>query len=69
MEVFQDFVGYSEIEDEFVPSTTINSVLAKYNEINGDVDGNYNRLWDDMYLNVGQVLNRYSKSEEDRYSF
>ena len=64
-----DFVGYNRRFGEFVSNDEINPVLAKFNAINGNLDNNFNRLWDDMYLNVGQVYNSVAKSESERYNF
>lgn len=64
-----DFVGYNRRFGEFVANDEINPVLAKFNAINGNLDNNFNRLWDDMYLNVGQVYNSVAKSESERYNF
>ena len=69
-----DFVGYNQRFDNFVANKEINPVAAQFFEtnelnINGRVNSNFNRLWEDMYLNVGQVYNSVSKNESERYNF
>lgn len=65
---FYDFVGYNFNLSDFVANDKVNPILARYNFINGDVDKNFFRLWSNLYLNVGQVFNSFSKSDEDRYT-
>jgi len=69
-----DFVGYFRNFGDFEPNTEINPVASKFfdtDEIfaNGRVKTIYNRMWNDLYLNVGQVYNSVQKSESERYSF
>ncbi len=63
-----DFVGYNQRFSPFKANDEINPALARYSEQNGKVNTNYNRVWDDIYLNVGQVYNRASKNESERYN-
>jgi outer membrane receptor protein involved in Fe transport len=64
-----DFVGYREVYNGFTPSETINPVLARYNDINGQLYSDRSVVWDDLYNNVGQVYNSFAKSESHVYSF
>ena len=66
---YWDFVGYNRRFGEFLPNKEINPVLANFNDINGYLDNNFNRLWDDMYSNVGQIYNSVAKNESERYNF
>ncbi len=63
-----DFVGYSQSFSPFKANDEINPALSRYNDQNGRINSNFNVIWDDLYSNVGQVYNRSSKSESERYS-
>ncbi|HRQ30175.1 MAG TPA: carboxypeptidase-like regulatory domain-containing protein [Saprospiraceae bacterium] len=65
---FVDFVGYREMEGEFTPNDEINPVLARYNTVNGRLVSSSSVVWDDLYNNVGQVYNSFSKEERERYT-
>ncbi len=73
-EIFDSFgtpyahLGYTEVEEGFTPNTDINGVLSSFNTINGNNDSPLNTLWSNLYNNVGQVFNSFSKSETDRYT-
>lgn len=56
--------GYRQLDGEFTPSTTINAVMAQYNTRNGFIDP-INSAWSNLFRNVGQVYDLYSKSEDD----
>ena len=71
---WRDFVGYNQRFGDFIANNEINPVPAKFFEasdfaVNGRINSSFNRLWDDMYLNVGQVYNSIAKSEAERYNF
>lgn len=68
IELYYGHQGYSEVPGEFTPSETINPVLAKYNSING-FRNDLNDVWSGLFSNVGQVYNRYQKSENDIITF
>lgn len=67
------FVDHIDFADdvaigEFIPSE-INSVLAKYQTVNGQLLGATVNMWgNNYYSNVGQVYNLYRKLENDRYT-
>lgn len=64
-----DFVGYRQVYNSFTPSETINPVLARYNDVNGQLYNDRSVVWDDLYNNVGQVYNSFAKNESHVYSF
>ena len=57
-------LGYAEVPGEFTPSTTINPILATYNDINGFYTPETSMPWD-LYANVGRVYDRYLTIEND----
>lgn len=66
-------LGYREVIGEFTLNDKINPILGSYNAINGvNVNGllnqNINTAWNNLYSNVGQVYNNFSKSDNDLYS-
>ena len=61
-------LGYEEVEEGFTPNQEINSALSSFNDINGRPLSPLNILWSNLYSNVGQVFNNFSKSETDRYT-
>lgn len=63
-----DFVGYNLLFGGFKVNPDINPVSGQYNNVNGDINSSFSRLWDDMYSNVGQIYNYVSKSENERYN-
>ncbi len=62
--VFEGHLGYAEEEGEYTPNTSINPILASYNEINGFYNTGTINAWN-LFTNVGQVYNNFSKSEND----
>lgn len=64
-----DFVGYAQNFSPFKGSTEINPVLAKFNTRNGDLDGSFSKVWDDLYFNAGKVYDNFSKTDNERYNF
>lgn len=62
-------LGYAEISDSdaFVAGT-INSVLAKYNDVNGFRDPNRANAWG-LYNGLGRVYDLYRKRENDIITF
>lgn len=62
--VFYGHTGYLAQQGEFTPSADINSVLAKYNDINGFLRPETRTAWS-LNENVGQTYNNVSKSEDD----
>ena len=64
-----DFVGYREVVGDFTANESINPILARYNDVNGQLYSDRSVVWDDLYNNVGQVYNSFAKSESDVYSF
>jgi len=65
---FMDYVGERQVDGEFTRNEDINGVLSKYNDINGRLYSSTLTVWDDLYTNVGQVYNSFSKNESNRYS-
>lgn len=65
---FVDFVGYRQLEGDFTANEEINPVLARYNTVNGRLVSSSSVVWDDLYNNVGQVYNSFSKEERERYT-
>jgi len=61
-------LGYAEQMEGFTPSEEINTTLNQFNNINGTFNSPLNQVWSDLYNNVGQVYNIYSKGETDIYS-
>jgi len=59
--------GYAETRGEYTPDLSVNTALARYNELNGIRDDNLRSVWS-LYDNVGQVYNRFSKDETDIYT-
>jgi outer membrane receptor protein involved in Fe transport len=59
--------GYTETIGEFTPNLDINPTLSRYNVTNGILDDDVLNVWD-LYTNVGQVYNRFSKDETDIYT-
>ncbi|MBK8348897.1 MAG: carboxypeptidase regulatory-like domain-containing protein [Saprospiraceae bacterium] len=67
-------LGYREQIGEYSLNTDINPILGAFNavggvNINGLLNDNINSAWGDLYSNVGQVYNRFSKTDNDLYSF
>lgn len=65
-------LGYREVIGEYTLDQNINPVLGSYNAINGvNVNGllnqTINTAWNNLYSNVGQVYNNFSKSDNDLY--
>ncbi|HRO72092.1 MAG TPA: TonB-dependent receptor, partial [Saprospiraceae bacterium] len=70
---FAGLLGYRETIGDYTLNPTINPILGSYNAINGVnvnglLDQNINSAWNNLFANVGQVYNNFSKSENDRYS-
>ena len=70
---FAGHLGYRETVGEYTLNQSINPILGSYNAINGVnvnglLDQNINTAWNNLFANVGQVYNNYSKSNNDRYS-
>lgn len=65
---FVDFVGYQQLEGDFTANDEINPVLARYNTTNGRLISSSSVVWDDLYNNVGQVYNSFSKEERERFT-
>jgi outer membrane receptor protein involved in Fe transport len=66
-------LGYREVVGEYTLDPNINPILGSYNAINGvNVNGllnqNINTAWNNLYSNVGQVYNSFSKSDNELYS-
>jgi outer membrane receptor protein involved in Fe transport len=66
-------LGYREVIGDFKLNETINPILGSYNAINGvNINGllnqNINTAWNNLYSNVGQVYDDYSKSDNDQYT-
>ncbi|MBK8701110.1 MAG: carboxypeptidase regulatory-like domain-containing protein [Saprospiraceae bacterium] len=62
--------GYSRIAGDFVADATINPVLAKYENLsNGIIRSDRSSIWSNLFANVGQVYNVYSRGENDLYTF
>ncbi len=59
--------GYLQMEGEYTPNLEINPAQARINRFNGLLEDEYTQSWD-LYTNVGREYNRFSKSEEDRYT-
>lgn len=59
--------GANEMVGEFTPDANINPVLAKYNTFNGRMNETAESVWG-FFSNVGQVYNRNTKTEQDRYT-
>lgn len=70
---FAGLLGYRETIGDYTLNPTINPILGSYNAINGVnvnglLDQNINSAWNNLFANVGQVYNKFEKSENDRYS-
>lgn len=66
-------LGYREQIGEYTLNPDINPILGAYNSVggvnvNGLLNDNINTAWGDLYSNVGQVYNSFSKSDNDLYS-
>ncbi len=61
------FLGYNPIDGEFIPGTQ-NAVLAKYNQNNGILNSANSAIWNNLFVNVGQVYNNYRRSQDDLYT-
>ncbi len=64
---FQQYIQNEIGEFEIDPN--INPVLGNYAIDNGLIDNNLSGFWSDLYNNVGQVYNSFTKSESDIYTF
>ena len=62
--VFEGHLGYREDEGEYEPNSVINPILSTYNDRNGFFTPETEYAWN-LYYNVGQVYNTFSKSEDD----
>ena len=59
--------GYNQFDGEYTPNLEVNQALSQlYNE-NGFDDDLLGEVWS-LWDNVGQVYNRFSKEEEERYT-
>ncbi|MBK7010088.1 MAG: hypothetical protein IPH36_16340 [Saprospiraceae bacterium] len=68
--VVRSHLGFQRITGDFVPNTTINPVLAMYqNASNGIMRSDRSSVWSNLFANVGQVYNVYSKGENELYTF
>jgi len=63
-----DHLGDSEREGEFTAGD-VNPALALYSQINGFTNNPLFDVWSGLHQNVGQVYNRFEKTESDRYTF
>ncbi len=63
-----DHLGDQEQLGDFTPGT-LNPTLALYTEVNGFTNNPLFTVWNGLHQNVGQVYNRFEKSESDRYTF
>lgn len=66
-------VGYREVIGEYTLNPYINPILGSYNSIdgvniNGILNDNVNTGWSNLYSNVGQVYNNYTKNDNDQYT-
>ncbi|MBK9744131.1 MAG: hypothetical protein IPO94_14810 [Saprospiraceae bacterium] len=66
-------MGYKDQIGDYTLNPDINPILGSYNAIagvntNGLLNQNVNSAWNDLYANVGQVYNRFSKTDNDLYS-
>lgn len=66
-------LGYNAQIKDYILNESINPILGSYNAINGvNVNGllnqNVNSAWNNIFANVGQVYNRFSKTDDDLYS-
>ncbi len=66
-------VAYRQNIGEFTLNPTINPILGSYNSLsglttNGLTNSIVNTAWNNLYSNVGQVYNRFDKSDNDLYS-
>jgi outer membrane receptor protein involved in Fe transport len=62
--------GFTRVRGDFIPNNDINPVLAKYeNESNGLRRTDRDNVWTNLFNNVGQVSNNFSKSESELYTF
>ncbi len=66
-------VGYNADIGTYTLNETINPVLGSYNAIegvnvNGLLNQNINSAWNNIFANVGQVYNRFSKTDDDLIS-
>lgn len=63
-------IGYIRNQGDFIPDPNINPLLASYeNPFNGVIRSDRSAIWSNLYANVGQVYNLYSKNENDLYTF
>ncbi len=62
------FKGYSPFAYPFEPNTELNPGISLYNRVNGTLNTTYQNIWSDLYSNVGQVYNSYSKRDNERLS-
>lgn len=63
-------LGYQRVNGDFIADANINPVLAKYGSAsNGIIRSDRSSVWSNLFANVGQVYNNYSKGESDLYTF
>lgn len=65
--LFFDHQGDAESAGDFVPGS-INAAASTFSTINGNTDSPLNFVFNGLHQNVGQVYNRFSKTESDRYT-
>ena len=63
-----DHLGDEQQLGDFTPGT-LNPALALYSQVNGFTNNPLFTVWNGLHQNVGQVYNRFEKSESDRYTF
>lgn len=63
-------VGYTPVIGEFIPDANTNPTLALLgNNENGFLRSELQSVFSNLYLNPGQVYNRYGKGEQDIFTF
>jgi outer membrane receptor protein involved in Fe transport len=63
-------LGFIRNQGDYIPNLDINPVFAKYENLsNGIVRSDRSALWSNLFANVGQVFNKFDKSEDDLYTF
>ena len=62
-----DHQGDIQVNGEFTPSD-INGAVSSYNQRNGFTQNPLDDVFNGLHQNVGQVYNRFEKSESDRYT-
>jgi len=59
--------GYTELLGEYTPDLNTNKALSQSYQLNGFDDDLFGEVWG-LHDGAGQVYNRFSKEEEDRYT-